>query len=55
MVTTLRQLRIFISSLSEVLPERNLLKHDSAKGSVRQKRFRAAMDNDFLFHLLTQL
>jgi len=33
----------------------NLLKHDTSKGSLRQKRFRAAMDNDFLFHLLTQL
>jgi predicted transposase YbfD/YdcC len=33
----------------------NLLKHDTSKGSLRQKRFRAAMDSDFLFHLLTQL
>lgn len=33
----------------------NLLKQDTAKGSLRQKRFRAAMDNDFLFQLLTQV
>lgn len=33
----------------------NLLKHDTSKSSLRQKRFRAAMDNDFLFHLLTQI
>jgi predicted transposase YbfD/YdcC len=32
----------------------NLLKRDSSKSSLRQKRFRAAMDNDFLLHLLTQ-
>lgn len=32
----------------------NLLKHDTSKSSLRQKRFRAAMDNDFLLHLLTQ-
>lgn len=31
----------------------NLLKQDSSKSSLKQKRFRAAMDNDFLFHLLT--
>ena len=31
----------------------NLLKQDTSKSSVRQKRFRAAMDNDFLLHLLT--
>ncbi len=33
----------------------NLLKQDTSRSSLRQKRFRAAMDNDFLFHLLTQL
>ena len=33
----------------------NLLKRDPSKSSLRQKRFRAAMDNDFLFHLLTQV
>jgi predicted transposase YbfD/YdcC len=32
----------------------NLLKRDPSKSSLRQKRFRAAMDNDFLLHLLTQ-
>lgn len=32
----------------------NLLKRDTSKNSLRQKRFRAAMDNDFLLHLLTQ-
>ncbi|MBZ0298287.1 MAG: ISAs1 family transposase [Anaerolineae bacterium] len=32
----------------------NLLKQDSSKSSLRQKRFRAAMDNDFLLQLLTQ-
>jgi predicted transposase YbfD/YdcC len=31
----------------------NLLKRDTSKSSLRQKRFRAAMDNDFLLHLLT--
>ena len=31
----------------------NLLKRDSSKSSLRQKRFRAAMDNDFLRHLIT--
>jgi len=33
----------------------NLLKQDTSKSSLRQKRFRAALDNDFLLHLLTQL
>lgn len=33
----------------------NLLKQDTSKSSLRQKRFRAAMDCDFLFHLLTQV
>lgn len=32
----------------------NILKKDTSKGSLRQKRFRAAMDNDFLLHLITQ-
>lgn len=33
----------------------NLLKHDNTKSSLKQKRFRAAMDNAFLFQLLTQI
>lgn len=33
----------------------NLLKQDNSKSSLRQKRFRAAMDNDFLFHLLSPI
>lgn len=33
----------------------NLLKQDTSKSSLKQKRFRAAMDTDFLFHLLTQV
>lgn len=33
----------------------NLLKHDPSKSSLKQKRFRAAMDNDFLFRLLTHV
>jgi hypothetical protein len=33
----------------------NLLKQDTSKSSLKQKRFRAAMDNDFLFQLLTQV
>lgn len=32
----------------------NLLTRDTSASSLRQKRFRAAMDNDFLLHLLTQ-
>jgi len=32
----------------------NLLKRDTSKSSLRQKRFRASMDNDFLLHLITQ-
>jgi len=32
----------------------NLLKRDTAKSSLRQKRFRASMDNHFLLHLITQ-
>jgi predicted transposase YbfD/YdcC len=31
----------------------NLLKQDTSKSSLKQKRFRAAMDNNFLFRLLT--
>lgn len=33
----------------------NLLKRDTSKTSLRQKRFRAAMDNDFLLHLISQV
>jgi predicted transposase YbfD/YdcC len=33
----------------------NLLKRDTSRSSLRQKRFRAAMDNQFLLHLITQL
>jgi predicted transposase YbfD/YdcC len=33
----------------------NLLKRDPSTSSLRQKRFRAAMDNDFLLHLITQV
>ncbi len=33
----------------------NLLKRDTSKSSLRQKRFRAAMDNDFLLQLLTRV
>jgi predicted transposase YbfD/YdcC len=33
----------------------NLLKKDNSKSSLRQKRFRAAMDNSFLWQLLTQI
>ena len=32
----------------------NLLKRDTSKGSLKQKRFRASMDHDFLLHLLQQ-
>jgi len=32
-----------------------LLKQDKTKSSLKQKRFRAAMDNAFLFQLLTQI
>jgi predicted transposase YbfD/YdcC len=31
----------------------NILKQDTSKSSLKQKRFRAALDNDFLFHLLS--
>ncbi len=33
----------------------NLLKRDTGKSSLRQKRFRAAMDNDFLLQLLRSI
>lgn len=33
----------------------NLLKRDTSISSLKQKRFRAAMDNDFLLRLLTQV
>jgi hypothetical protein len=33
----------------------NLLKQGKTKSSLKQKRFRAAMDNAFLFRLLTQI
>lgn len=33
----------------------NLLKQDSSNHSLRQKRFKAAMNNDFLLHLLSQV
>lgn len=33
----------------------NLLKQDLSNHSLRQKRFKAAMNNDFLLHLLTQV
>lgn len=32
----------------------NILKQDLSHSSLKQKRFRAALDNDFLFQLLTQ-
>ncbi len=33
----------------------NILKQDPAKGSLKQKRYRAALDDTFLFHLLAQI
>ncbi|MGJ3239054.1 MAG: ISAs1 family transposase [Anaerolineae bacterium] len=33
----------------------NLLKQNTFKSRLRQKRFRVAMDNDFLWQLLTQI
>jgi len=33
----------------------NILKQDPSKSSLKQKRFRAALDNNFLFQLLTQI
>jgi len=32
----------------------NILKNDKSKGSLRQKRYQAALDHSFLFSLLTQ-
>jgi predicted transposase YbfD/YdcC len=33
----------------------NILKQDASKGSLKQKRYRAALDDAFLFQLLTQI
>jgi hypothetical protein len=33
----------------------NLLKNDTSKSSLRQKRFRAGLDEDFLFQLVSQI
>lgn len=33
----------------------NILKNDASKGSLRQKRYKAALDETFLFNLLSQL
>ena len=33
----------------------NILKRDTSKASLQQKRFRAGLEADFLFHLLTQV
>lgn len=33
----------------------NILKQDSSKGSLKQKRYRAALDDTFLLHLLAQV
>lgn len=33
----------------------NILKKDTSKGSLKQKRYRAALDEDFLLQLLTQV
>jgi len=33
----------------------NILKQDSSKGSLRQKRYRAALDDTFLHKLLSQI
>ena len=33
----------------------NILKRDTSKASLKQKRFRAALEHDFLLHLLTQI
>jgi hypothetical protein len=32
----------------------NMLKTDASKGSLRQKRYRAALEEDFLLQILTQ-
>jgi len=33
----------------------NLLKRDTSNGSLKQKRYRAALDDSFLLRLLTQI
>lgn len=33
----------------------NILKQDNSKASLKQKRFRAALDDQFLFQLLSQV
>ena len=33
----------------------NILKQDTSKGSLKQKRYRAALDDSFLLKLLTQI
>jgi hypothetical protein len=33
----------------------NILKHDTSKGSLKQKRYRAALDDTFLLQLLAQI
>ncbi len=33
----------------------NILKNDPSKGSLRQKRYRAALDDAFLLKLLSQI
>ena len=33
----------------------NILKQDTSKASLKQKRYRAALDDAFLLHLLTQV
>ncbi len=33
----------------------NILKHDTSPTSLKQKRYRAALDDAFLFQLLTQI
>jgi len=33
----------------------NILKNDPSKGSLRQKRYRAALDDSFLLQLLSQI
>jgi hypothetical protein len=33
----------------------NILKQDPSKGSLKQKRYRAALDDTFLLKLLTQI
>jgi hypothetical protein len=33
----------------------NILKQDTSKGSLKQKRFQAALDDQFLYQLLSQI